>query len=260
MIKKYTKEEISKSLKKLGIKKNDILYVSGNIVSFGKPKNINIKNLPKIFFTEIFQLIGKKGTLMFPSHSFDLVKSKKIFNPKKTKSMSGSLSNYIICNKKIYRQLHPYASIAGIGEHAKLLCKYNKGDVYGAACPFEKLIKLNAKFISLGMKINKNCTQVHYLEKEFKVNYRFEKFFFHKVYVNKKVIKKKFSMFVLKPKYRNIRRNENKLIMNNFLKNYKIKKSRLGNDWIYSYNLKKFYDITKKLFEKNNNAWLGKIK
>ena len=82
--------------------------------------------------------------------------------------------------------------------------------------------------------------------------------FFKKSYIEKKIIKKKFSMFVLKERYRKLKRNENKLIINYFLKKNNIQKSKLGNNWIYSYSLKKFYNTTKKLFKKNNNAWLGK--
>lgn len=258
MFKKYSSKQIKESLNKLDIKKNDIVYVSGNLVSFGKPEMKNLKNLPKVFFNEIYRLVGKEGTIMFPSHSFDLVNTNKIFDINKTKSISGSFSNYIIENKKFYRQLHPYASIAGVGKYAKYICNYKGNDVYGLNCPFEKLVKLRSKFISLGMKINKNCTQVHFLEKEFKVKYRFEKNFYHRILLNNKIVKKKFSMFVLKNKYLNIKRDENNLIINYFLKNYKIKKKKLGNSWIYSYDIKKFYSITKKLFKKNKNAWLGK--
>lgn len=257
MIKKnYSLKEIRESLSNLNIRKKDIVYITGNLVSFGKP-GININFLPEVFFNEIYRLIGKEGTIMFPSHTFNLVRSNKTFEPEKTRSISGSFSNYIIENKKFYRQFHPYASISGVGKYAKHICEYKNNDVYGPNCPFEKLIKHNAKFVSLGMPINKNCTQVHFLEKEFNVEYRFEKYFFQKILIKKKIIKKKFSMFVLKEKYLNIKRDENKLIMKNFLKQYKIKKSKLGNNWIYSYNLKSFYNITKKLFKKNNNAWLG---
>ena len=258
MFKKYSLKEIKESLNKLNIKKKDIVYVSVNLVSFGKPEINNLNDLPKIFFNEIYQLVGKEGTIMFPSHSFDLVNSNKIFDINKTKCISGSFSNYIIENKKFFRQIHPYASIAGVGKYAKYICNYKGNDVYGSGCPFEKLINLQAKFISLGMKINKNCTQVHFLEKKFKVKYRFEKYFFHRILLNNKVIRRKFSMFVLKNEYLNIKRNENKLIMSYFLKNYKIRKSKLGNNWIYSYDFKNFYNISKKLFNKNRNAWLGK--
>ena len=83
--------------------------------------------------------------------------------------------------------------------------------------------------------------------------------FFKKSYIEKKLLRKKFSMFVLKERYRKLKRNENKLIINYFLKKNNIQKSKLGNNWIYSYSLKKFYNTTKKLFKKNNNAWLGKL-
>ena len=257
---KYTRKDISKSLKKIGIKKKDILYVSGNLVSFGLTNRMSYKNLPKIFFDEIIKIIGPEGTIIFPSHSFNLLNTNEIFDLNKTKSISGSFSNYIIENKKFYRQFHPYASISGVGKYAKFICNYKKSDVYGPNCPFEKLIKINAKFISLGVEVNRNCTQVHFLEKETKVKYRYEKFFSQKVLFKKKIIKKKFSMFVLKEKYRNIKRNYNKIIFNYFLKIGKINKCKLGNNWVYSYDLNDFYKITKNLFLKYNNIWLGKYK
>ena len=129
MFKKYSLKEIKESLNKLNIKKKDIVYVSGNLVSFGKPEIKNLNDLPKIFFNEIYQLVGKEGTIMFPSHTFHLVNSDQTFEPNKTKSISGSFTNYIIENKKFYRQLHPYASIAGVGKHAKYLCDYKSNDV-----------------------------------------------------------------------------------------------------------------------------------
>ena len=49
MTKNYSLNEIRKSLKKLNIKKKDVVYVSGNLVSFGKPKINNLSDLPKIF-------------------------------------------------------------------------------------------------------------------------------------------------------------------------------------------------------------------
>mgnify|MGYP001106050743 CR=1 FL=1 len=60
--------------------------------------------LPKTFFDEIYKIIGKEGTIMVPSHTFNLVNTNKIFNPYKTKSISGSFSNYIIENKKFEQE------------------------------------------------------------------------------------------------------------------------------------------------------------
>ena len=48
--------------------------------------------------------------------------------------------------------------------------------------------------------------------------------------------KKDFYMFVLKEKFLNIKRNKNKLIINNFKKFEKIYKSKLGNNFVYLIN------------------------
>ena len=76
-VQKYSSRQIKESLNKLNIKKNDIVYVSGNLVSFGKPEMKNLNNLPKVFFDEIYRVI-ERDWLMFPTHSFDLVNNNKI--------------------------------------------------------------------------------------------------------------------------------------------------------------------------------------
>ncbi len=65
-------------------------------------------------------------------------------------------------------------------------------------------------------------------------------------------------MFVLKEKHLKIRRNKNKLIIKNFLKKNKVKKTKLGNGYIYLYNLKDFYKENIKLLKKNIFCWVGK--
>ena len=65
-------------------------------------------------------------------------------------------------------------------------------------------------------------------------------------------------MFVLKEKHLKIRRNKNKLIVKNFLKNNKVKKTKLGNGYIHLYNLKDFYEENIRLLKKNIFCWVGK--
>jgi len=254
----YSQKDIKLAIDKLNLRKKDIVYVSGNIINFGIPNFNKINDLPKVFFDTLFKKIGKKGTIVFPTHSFYLVNSNNIFNPKNTLSNSGAFSNYLIKKKKIYRQQHPYASISAVGADAKYIVDYDYGDVYGEDCPWSKLIKKKAKFLSLGLSINTNCTQVHFVEKKFNVPYRYDKIFQHRVKFKKKIVKKKFTMFVLKKKYKNFKRNKNKIIIDDFIKNYKIQKIKLGKDWIYLYDLKNFYNNTCKLFKENIHTWSGK--
>jgi aminoglycoside 3-N-acetyltransferase len=210
----------------LGIKKNDVVYISGNLTNFGKTDIKNLNNLPKIFFKTIKKKIGSKGTIVVPSHSFYLVKTKKTFDPKKTFSESGSFSNYIINLKNTVRQHHPYSSSSAIGKKAKFICSNNTFNAYGSHSPFERMIKLNTKFISLGMNINLNCSQVHQAEYDMHVPYRYSKEFSHRIKMNKKIVKKKFYLFVLYKEYTKLKRDNNKKIIKNFLKYEKVKKQK----------------------------------
>ena len=254
----YSLKDVKLAIDQLSLKKKDIIYVSGNLINFGKIELKSLDNLPKTFFSSLLRKVGKEGTIVFPTHSFYLVNSKKIFDANNTLSNSGAFSNYLIKKKKIYRQIHPYASISAIGAKAKHICNYKYNDVYGNGCPWEKLIKIKAKFISLGLPIYSNCTQVHFIEKQFNVPYRYDKSFKHKIKLKEKIINQKFSMFVLKEKYKNFKRNKNKIIMNNFTRKFKVEKIKLGNNWIYMYDLNSFYNTTIRLFKKNIHAWSGK--
>ena len=254
----YSKKDIEISINKLNLNYGDVVYISGSLLNFGIPSISKIDDLSKLFFNFIKKKIGKNGTIAVPTHTFNLVNNKKIFNPLTSKCMTGSLSNFIIKKKNSYRQPHPYASILAIGPKAKEICNSKDIDVYGPNCPFKKLVNFNAKFLSLGLPINENCTQVHLIEKEFNVPYRYNKEFYHKIIFKKKIKRKLFTMFVLKEKHRNFKRNKNKIIIKNFLKTNIIQTISLGSNQIYLYDLKKFYKSTKNLFKKNIYAWSGK--
>ena len=254
----YDKYDIEKCISSLNIKKNDVVYISGNLINFGKPNPKILSNLVNIFYASIQKKIKNKGTIVVPSHSFDLVKNKDVFDPKKTLSDTGAFSNYILKLKGAIRQEHPYSSSAAIGKMAKYICNNNTQNVYGIDSPFERMINLNAKFISLGIDINKNCSQVHHAEYMMNVPYRYNKEFLHKVKINNKIKKKKFNLFVLYKKFINLKRDENSKIVNNFLKKNKLQKVKLGKNYVYCYNLKNFYDSNINLLRKDIYCWMKK--
>ena len=134
------KINIIKCLLRLNIKKRDTIFLSGNIGMFGFQVN---KYLLDQFYDAILNVIGKEGTLVFPTHTFSLVKSKKTFNLKKTKCETGILSEFLRKKKNTVRQLHPFSSCAAIGKHAEYLCSNNTEHVYGAGSPWSRMIKLN---------------------------------------------------------------------------------------------------------------------
>jgi aminoglycoside 3-N-acetyltransferase len=253
----YTLKEIEKTINQLKVYKDDTIYVSGNLINIGLSSKVNFLELPKIIFNQLFKKIGPNGTIVVPSHTFFLTKDRGVFDLKNTSSESGSLSNYIIKKKNTIRQIHPYSSCSAIGTKAKYICSNNTKHAYGPDSPFERMIKLNTKFISIGLPINENCSQVHHAEFNMGVPYRYTKEFSQKIKIGKKIKHESFYLFVLYEQFIKKKRNKNKIILKNFLKTSKIIKKRFGKSYIYQYSMKDFYLKTLNLMKKDIFCWMG---
>ena len=150
--------------------------------------------------------------------------------------------------------------MVAIGKKAKYICKKNGKNSYGENSPYQKLFNLNTKFISVGIKYNLNCSQVHHVEYLNKVPYRFLKKIKKNIKISGKIKKLFFYIYVLKKSFVNMKRNRNKLIFKNFKKFSKIQKVKLGSNFIYIYNFSEFIKITNELMKENKFCWLGKKK
>ena len=58
---------ILKSIITCKIKKNDCVYVSGNLFNLGRCRIKILKN-PELFFKAILEVIGNNGTIIVPTH------------------------------------------------------------------------------------------------------------------------------------------------------------------------------------------------
>ena len=201
---------------------------------------------------------GDKGTIVFPTHSFSLLKDRKTFIPKKTISETGALTEYLRKKKGSVRQLHPYSSTSAIGKYANYICSNNGSHVYGPDSPFDRLIKLNAKFVGFGLDPGITCTQVHHAEFMMNVPYRYTKEFINKIKTNKGYMKKKFYLFVLYKNLINLTRDRNKKFFKYFLKKNKILLKKLGKSYIYSYSLSEFYNSNIECLKRDIYCWLKK--
>ena len=240
----------------INLKKNDVIYITGNLSSLGKFSGDKIlESYYKAFRTV---LGGTKGTIVFPTHSFSLLRTKKAFIPKKTISETGALTEFLRKKKGSVRQLHPYSSTTAIGKYAKYICGNNSSHVYGPDSPFDRLIKLNAKFVGFGLEPGITATQVHHAEFMMNVPYRYTKEFTHKIKINNGYIKKKFYLFVLYTNLINLKRDRNKKFFKYFLKKNKILLKKLGKSYIYSYSISEFYNSNRECLKKDIYSWLKK--
>ncbi len=175
----YTKETIEKALRKVGIKKGDIILVHSDSTPVFKLDDPNSLVNPLDLFKKCFlNILGPTGTLVVPTFNWDFCKGKP-YSHEKSISQVGIFTNYILWDNTSYRSFHPIYSFAAIGPDAKNICDNISKSSFGKGSVFHKLHKLSAKIVHFNL--SEIYTFLHYIEQSIGVDYRFLKYFKGKV-------------------------------------------------------------------------------
>jgi aminoglycoside N3'-acetyltransferase len=182
-MKKYSKKDIIKALKKLGLKKGDKVYVSSNLGVVGLPEE-NIKNadeLSKLFFEAILEVIDiNEGTLLVPCFSYTAGKNfasePAIFDLKKTKPEIGAFPTFIYKQSDTERSIDPMLSVCCIGRSCEDFMFYDKQCTYCEGGFLSKLAKSDIKILNIGIGPDW-MPFIHYIDWLVKAPYRYDKVF-----------------------------------------------------------------------------------
>ena len=99
-----------KIFKRLGIKKNDIIFFSTNLLKLSiKKKKKEVDFEIEDIINGLIKIIKKNGTIIVPVFNWNFCKGKG-FHYKKTPSNSGSLGNYVLSRKDFLRTQNPIYS------------------------------------------------------------------------------------------------------------------------------------------------------
>ena len=251
----YNTKEIYKALKKIGISRNDTIYICPEIYKLGKLNGVkNTSEYIAKFFKAISDIIGPGGTIAINTYTFQVLREKKIFNYEKTVSTSGSFSEYIRKKKGSLRSLHPVFSVSAIGKNKKRICSNNSLSNYGEGSPYQKFLDLNGKILNLGMDPWLNPF-LHVAEMKAGISYKFTKLNELTYIKNKKRKKKMFSSYV---RYLSFVTNFDYSSFARELKKKKLVKSaKLGNGKVHSVNASKYVSLLSSLLS-NNQFYLLK--
>jgi aminoglycoside 3-N-acetyltransferase len=173
-----------KSLKKIGIKKGDTIYLGINL---GKTYHNFYKNLftkktlldSKTFCSnQVLNILKKyltsKGTIIVPTFNFSFFKE-KIYNIKTTKTDLGFFENNFLKQENISRSAHPIFSISCWGKNKNKIIYPCGLFSFGINSPFNNFLKYKVKFLNIGNLFIETCTYVHHLEHLNGVNHRYYK-------------------------------------------------------------------------------------
>tara|TARA_B100001057_G_C22755606_1_gene913628 strand:- start:577 stop:1371 length:795 start_codon:yes stop_codon:yes gene_type:complete len=254
----YTVNDIRKAIKNVGIKKNDTVFIFPETYKFGILENIQFHSkVYEVFFNIINEIIGPKGTICIQSYTFDTLRFNKKFYYDKQDSTSGGFSKYILSLKKTVRSNHPAFSVASIGHKSEFISKNNSFHNYGYNSPLEKFLRLNGKILSLGSDYMRNPFN-HVAEYMVGVPYYFNKYKNFQTIKNNKMKRQEFTSFVRYLNYELI--YEYNKLRSKIKKKKIVKSSRLGESYVHSFNVNKYFDICLNQLTKDQFSLINKNK
>jgi len=173
------------ALKKIGLKKNDIVFCHSNLGYFGKPRSIdNIDELCNFYFKAILKILGSGGTLIVPTFTYSFFLN-KIFSKKKTKSLNmGIFSEWLRSLKNSVRSEDPNYSVCAFGNKKEFFTTIYENKTFSDKCFFSKFHQANGKILNFNFP---GTTLIHYYENLLKVSYRFHKIFKGKIMENNQI-------------------------------------------------------------------------
>jgi len=190
----YEYNQIVSSLRNVGLKEGDSIFIHSNLGFFGKMKDANNSNDYNEFFKNaIFEVIGKNGTLVTPTFSYSFCNSEK-FDIEQTPGICGMFSEFIRKKNESARSNDPNFSICAIGKYAKLFTENCSSHSFGKFSFWERF--LDKKGIVCNFNFDSASTLFHYIEKMLNVNYRFDKKFQGELKIGEEFVRKEFKHFV----------------------------------------------------------------
>jgi len=160
-----TKKFLVVNLKGIGINLGDIVLVHTSLSSFG-----HVEGGPDAVIDALLAAVGPKGTILMPANPvigdwMVYVHSDPLFDPRKSPSSMGKITDTFWRRSGVLRSLHPTHSMAARGPHAEYLLKDHEKSQSpcGLLSPYRKLIELDGRILHLGSPFS-NTTSLHVVE------------------------------------------------------------------------------------------------
>lgn len=160
-----------------GIKKGDVVYVISDILELTKKEREDKIRFDRGAFIDALQdLVGPKGTILFPTFNWDFCKGEP-FDYYKTPSKTGALTSFALAREDFKRTRHPLYSFAVWGRDAEELVSKRNANAFGPGSIFDYMYEKRAKALVIGLHVLDGMTYVHHVEQMVGVPFRFTKFF-----------------------------------------------------------------------------------
>lgn len=158
---------LTDDLRKIGIKAGDVILVHSSLSSMGF-----VEGGAKTVIDALEAVIGKEGTLLFPSFTYREVYETHRFSICDSEVCVGKIPETFRKEAGVIRSIHPTHSVCARGRFAKEITKNHELDrtPMGTNSPFRRLCTYNAKILMLGCSLG-STSFMHALEEEGELEY-----------------------------------------------------------------------------------------
>ena len=171
----YNKAELVDALRQVGLEPGRVVFSHSNLGFFGLPEGVrNSDEMCALVLEAILEVIGDAGTLVVPTFTYSFSQGKD-FDPRVTPSDCGAFTEYLRQLPESLRSHDPNISVAAFGKNAKELTQNIPVNAYGPDSFFARFLAQDGLICNLNF--DAGSTFVHFVERELKVPYRFDKSF-----------------------------------------------------------------------------------
>lgn len=153
-----TNSGIADSLVSLGIKPGELLFMHSSLSSLGP-----VEGGANTVVDALLEVLGTNGTLVVPTFNGSIRKSNQPFDPNKTPSEVGSITECVRNRPDSFRSRHLWQSMAAVGERAKEMMSVHRPTAWAGDGPFWKLYEWDARILLLGVPYFRS-TFWHFIE------------------------------------------------------------------------------------------------
>jgi len=157
----YSESELVEAYKGVGVAPGRVVYVTGNLGRLGLIKGKEKSEVIRTHFEILGDLLGEKGTLVVPTHSFSICNTDIPFSMSSTPSETGPFTEYVRNQKDAVRQYRAFSSSTAFGADSHEICGDCARHAYGHHTPFQRMVDADAVFVSIGMPASSAVSLVH---------------------------------------------------------------------------------------------------
>jgi aminopeptidase-like protein/aminoglycoside N3'-acetyltransferase len=178
----YTRRDLVRELRAIGIGQADTIFVHVSLDALGQPMDCSSsEQVHQLLLDGLLSVIGEEGTILVPTYSFSFCK-REVFDVDNTLTAGGPWSpsaGFLEFFRKLpgaVRSGDPIHSVAGLGPKAEELLTNLPHTCFGRDSVHERLLKAGGKICLIGVDLEE-ATFRHYVEELASVPFRFKKLF-----------------------------------------------------------------------------------